>query len=53
MARKLSQKLTVGAAAGAAAARPADRAPLVAFARLHDWDEIARRFVAFCLEDAA
>jgi len=41
------------AAAGAAAARPADRAPLVAFARLHDWDEIARRFVAFCLEDAA
>jgi len=41
------------AAVGAAAARPADRAPLVAFARLHDWDEIARRFVAFCLEDAA
>ena len=32
---------------------PADPAPLVAFARLHDWDEIAREFVDFCLEDAA
>ena len=41
------------AAAAALAAGPADPAPLVAFARLHDWDEIARRFVALCLEDAA
>ncbi len=41
------------AAAGALAAEPADPAPLVAFARLHDWDEIAKRFVAFCLEGAA
>jgi len=32
---------------------PRDPTPLVAFARLHDWDEIAREFVAFCLEDAA
>ena len=30
-----------------------DPAPLLAFARRHDWDEIAREFVAFCLEDAA
>jgi glycosyltransferase involved in cell wall biosynthesis len=41
------------AAAAALAAGPADPAPLVAFAGLHDWDEIAKRFVAFCLEDAA
>jgi teichuronic acid biosynthesis glycosyltransferase TuaH len=26
---------------------------LVAFARGHDWDAIARRFAAVCLEDAA
>ncbi len=26
---------------------------LVAFARRHDWDEIARRFVGICLEEAA
>jgi len=35
------------------ASSPADPAPLVAFARRHDWDAIAREFVAFCLEDAA
>ncbi len=33
--------------------RPADPAPLLAFARLHDWDEIGARFARFCLEDAA
>jgi glycosyltransferase involved in cell wall biosynthesis len=31
----------------------ADPAPLVAFARRHDWDEIAWRFVAFSMGDAA
>ena len=30
-----------------------DRAALRAFAARHDWDEIARRFAAICLEDAA
>src|SRR5438094_7600884 len=30
-----------------------DPAPLVAFARRHDWDEIAGRFVAFCAREAA
>ncbi len=30
-----------------------DTEALVAFARRHDWDEIARRFVALCLEEAA
>ena len=34
-------------------AAPPDRAPLRAFAERHDWDEIARRFSAICLEDAA
>lgn len=32
---------------------PPDPERLVAFARRHDWDEIARRFVAFCMEEAA
>jgi glycosyltransferase involved in cell wall biosynthesis len=32
---------------------PADVPALVQFARRHDWDEIARRFVSICLEDAA
>lgn len=34
-------------------AAPPDRALLRAFAARHDWNEIARRFVAVCLEDAA
>src|SRR5882672_1055773 len=34
-------------------AAPPDRAALRAFAARHDWDEIARRFTAICLEDAA
>ena len=33
--------------------RPPDRAALHAFAARHDWDAIARRFMAICLEDAA
>ena len=41
------------AAVRSLASSPPDPAPLVAFARAHDWDEIAREFVAFCLEDAA
>jgi len=41
------------AAASALLASPADPAPLVAFARRHDWDEIAGRFVAFCAREAA
>ena len=42
----------VAAARGYLAA-PADPAALIAFARRHDWSEIARRFVSICLEDAA
>jgi glycosyltransferase involved in cell wall biosynthesis len=34
-------------------AAPADPQPLVAFARRHDWDEIAREFVHFCLGEEA
>ena len=34
-------------------ASPADRAPLRAFAARHDWDQIARRFVAVATQDAA
>jgi xanthine dehydrogenase molybdopterin-binding subunit B len=41
------------AACAALAAAPSDRAPLVRFARRHDWNEIGKRFVEFCLEDAA
>ncbi|HKQ18918.1 MAG TPA: glycosyltransferase, partial [Candidatus Eisenbacteria bacterium] len=41
------------AAARRLLAAPADLAPLIAFARRHDWGEIARRFVSVCLEDAA
>jgi len=41
------------AAARSLLAAPADPAPLVAFARRHDWGAIARRFVSICLEDAA
>ncbi len=41
------------AACAALLAAPSDSEPLVRFARRHDWDEIGRRFVAFCLEDAA
>ncbi|MGE5177405.1 MAG: glycosyltransferase [Hyphomicrobiales bacterium] len=41
------------AAVRAALDAPADPAPLLAFARRHDWDAIARRFVSICLEDAA
>jgi glycosyltransferase involved in cell wall biosynthesis len=33
--------------------RPPDPESLRAFARLHDWEAIAREFVAFCLEEAA
>jgi glycosyltransferase involved in cell wall biosynthesis len=40
-------------ACSALATEPADPEPLVAFARLHDWDEIGRRYVSLCLEDAA
>ncbi len=36
-----------------AAPDAADAANLVAFARRHDWDAIARRFASICLEDAA
>jgi glycosyltransferase involved in cell wall biosynthesis len=36
-----------------ALAAPADVPALLAFARRHDWDAIARRFVSICLEDAA
>lgn len=36
-----------------ALASPPDRAVLRAFAARHDWNEIARRFTAVCLEDAA
>lgn len=32
---------------------PPDPATLLAFARRHDWDAIAGRFVSICLEDAA
>ena len=42
----------LGACAALASAAP-DPAPLVRFAREHDWDEIARTFVGFCLGDAA
>ncbi|HYR51117.1 MAG TPA: glycosyltransferase [Candidatus Dormibacteraeota bacterium] len=41
------------AASSALIASAADPAPLLAFARRHDWDEIAGRFVAFCTGDAA
>jgi glycosyltransferase involved in cell wall biosynthesis len=41
------------AACAALAAAPSDSEPLVRFARRHDWNEIGKRFVAFCLEDAA
>ena len=41
------------AAARKVLAAPVDSAPLIAFARRHDWNEIARRFVSICLEDAA
>lgn len=41
------------AEARALLAAPADPAPLLAFARRHDWNAIARRFVSICLEDAA
>src|SRR5206468_7473245 len=34
-------------------AAPPERAALRAFAARHDWDEIAHRFTAICLEDAA
>ncbi len=34
-------------------ASPPDPAPLMPFARRHDWDEIAGRFVAFCAPEAA
>jgi glycosyltransferase involved in cell wall biosynthesis len=30
-----------------------DAAALIQFARRHDWEVIARRFVSICLEDAA
>lgn len=36
-----------------ALAAPADVSALLEFARRHDWDEIASRFVSICLEDAA
>ena len=39
--------------AGALLRAAPDPAQLVAFARRHDWNEIAREFVSFCLEDAA
>ena len=41
------------AAARALLAGAPERDALLGFARRHDWDEIARRFVAVCLEDAA
>ncbi len=41
------------AACSALALIPADPAPLVAFARNHDWDEIGNRYVELCLEEAA
>jgi glycosyltransferase involved in cell wall biosynthesis len=41
------------AACDAALAGPADAEALRRFARRHDWDEIAREFVRFALEDAA
>ena len=41
------------AACGALLERPVDPAPLHAFARRHDWDEIGKEFVRFCLEDVA
>ena len=41
------------AAASALLTGAVDPAPLAAFARRHDWDEIAGRFVAFCTRDAA
>jgi len=41
------------AACAALLSAPTDPAPLVAFARLHDWDEIGSRYVELCLEDAA
>jgi glycosyltransferase involved in cell wall biosynthesis len=41
------------AAARSLLSAPADPAPLVAFARRHDWGEIAHRFVSVCLPDAA
>jgi len=40
-------------ACAALLAAPADSLALVRFARRHDWNEIGRRFTAFCLEDAA
>ena len=41
------------AACSALVLAPLDPVPLVAFARLHDWDEIGRRYVDLCLEEAA
>jgi glycosyltransferase involved in cell wall biosynthesis len=41
------------AACRRAAFSPPDRAALLAFARRHDWDSIAARFVAACTEEAA
>jgi glycosyltransferase involved in cell wall biosynthesis len=41
------------AACAALTAAPSDPDPLVGFARRHDWNEIGRRFVEFCLGDAA
>jgi len=41
------------AACRSAAAAPPDAERLRAFARRHDWDAIAARFVAACLEEAA
>jgi len=40
-------------ACAALLAAPSDSLALVRFARRHDWNEIGRRFTAFCLEDAA
>lgn len=41
------------AAARAALAQPPDAAALLAFARRHDWYEIAGRFTRLCLEEVA
>jgi len=41
------------AAVRAALAEPPDQEALLAFARRHDWDAIARRFTQVCLEEAA
>jgi len=52
-ARVASDEKAFIAACGALLDAPTDPAPLHRFAERHDWDEIGKEFVRFCLEDVA